>query len=139
MKNLLDLIARIFIALIFLFEAFDSTIYFQETQEKMTLYGISWRQDLLLVGSIILLFVGGILVLIGYRSKLGALLLLAYWVPVTFIVHSFWNDPPEIQREQSVLFMRSLAIIGGLLFVYVNGAGKYSVRRIFATSRVPGT
>ena len=139
MKNLLDLIARIFIALIFLFEAFDSTIYFQETQEKMTLYGISWRQDLLLVGSIILLFVGGILVLIGYRSKLGALLLLAYWVPVTFIVHSFWNDPPEIQREQSVLFMRSLAIIGGLLIVYVNGAGKYSVRRIFATSRVPGT
>ena len=53
MKNLIDLIARIFIALIFLFEAFDSTIYFQDTQEKMTTYGITWRQDLLLVGAII--------------------------------------------------------------------------------------
>ncbi len=139
MKHLLDLIARIFIALIFLFEGFDSAIYFQDTKEKMTLYGINWQQDFLLFGAIFLLFLGGILVLIGYRAKFGALLLLCYWVPVTFIVHSFWNDPADIQRIQSVLFMRSLAIVGGLLFVYVNGSGKYSVRRLFATSRVPGT
>jgi len=139
MKNLLDLIARIFIALIFLFEAYDSVWYFQDTKEKMTSYGIGWQQDFLLIGAIFLLLMGGLLVLLGYRAKLGALLLLMYWVPVTFIVHSFWNDPIEIRREQSILFMRSLAIIGGLLFVYVNGSGKYSIKRLFATSRVPGT
>ena len=139
MKNLLDLIARIFIALIFLFEAYDSLWYFQDTKDKMTSYGINWQQDLLLMGAIFGLFLGGVLVLIGYRAKLGAVLLLAYWVPVTFIVHSFWNDPVEIRREQSILFMRSLAIIGGLLFVYVNGSGKYSVKRLFATFKVPGT
>lgn len=138
MKDILDLLGRACIAFIFLFEAYDSIWYFQDTQEKMTAYGITWRQDLLLVGAIILLLMGGILVLIGYRAKFGALLLLTYWIPVTFIVHSFWNDPPEIEREQSVLFMRNIAIIGGLLFVYVNGSGRYSIKRLFATFRVPG-
>ena len=139
MKHLLDLLGRIFIALIFLFEAYDSIWYSEENKAKMTEYGLTWRQDLLLYGAIFLLVVGGILLLIGYRVKLGALMLLAYWVPVTFIVHSFWNDPESIRRIQSILFMRNLGIVGGLLFLYVNGSGKYSIRRLFATSKVPGT
>lgn len=139
MKHVLDLLGRIFIALIFLFEAYDSIWYSEENKAKMTEYGLTWRQDLLLYGAIFLLVVGGILLLIGYRVKLGALMLLAYWVPVTFIVHSFWNDPESIRRIQSILFMRNLGIVGGLLFVYVNGSGKYSIKRLFATSKVPGT
>lgn len=139
MKHLLDLLGRIFIAMIFLFEAYDSIWYAEENKARMTEYGLTWRQDLLLYGAIFLLVVGGILVLIGYRVKLGALMLLAYWVPVTFIVHSFWNDPEDMRRIQSIFFMHNLGIVGGLLFVYVNGSGKYSVRRLFATSKVPGT
>ncbi|MEM6377052.1 MAG: DoxX family protein [Bacteroidota bacterium] len=139
MKHVLDLLGRIFIALIFLFEAYDSIWFFDETKTKMTEYGLTWRQDLLLYSAIFLLLMGGILVLIGYRVKLGAFMLLAYWIPVTFIVHSFWNDPEDIRRIQSVMFMRNLGIVGGLLFVYVNGSGKYSIRRLFATSKVPGT
>lgn len=138
MKHLLDLLGRIFISLIFLFEALDSAWYFQDTKDKMTSYGITWNQHLWLYGGIIMLVLGGVLVLLGYRAKLGALLLLAYWIPVTLIVHSFWNDPEDIRRIQSVFFMRNLAIVGGLLLIYVNGSGKYSIRRIFATSRVPG-
>jgi len=139
MKHFLDLLGRIFISLIFLFEALDSAWYFQDTKDKMTSYGITWNQHLWLYGGIVILALGGVLVLLGYRAKLGALLLLAYWVPVTLIVHSFWNDPEDIRRIQSVFFMRNLAIVGGLLLIYVNGSGKYSIRRIFATSRVPGT
>ena len=138
MKHLLDLLGRIFISLIFLFEALDSAWYFQDTKDKMASYGITWNQHLWLYGGIVILVLGGVLVLLGYRAKLGALLLLAYWIPVTLIVHSFWNDPEDIRRIQSIFFMRNLAIVGGLLFIYVNGSGKYSIRRIFATSRVPG-
>lgn len=139
MKHLLDLLGRIFISLIFLFEALDTAWYFQDTKDKMTSYGLTWNQDLLLYSAIFLLSMGSILVILGYRAKLGALLLLAYWVPITFIVHSFWNDPVDLQRIQSILFMRNLGIVGGLLFICVNGSGKYSIRRIFATSKVPGT
>jgi len=139
MKNITDLIGRVFLSFIFLFEAYDSIRFFQNTQEVMTTFGITWRQDLLLSGAIMILILGGTLILIGYRSSFGSILLLLYWVPVTFIVHSFWNDPPELFGGQSIQFMKNLAIIGGLLMVLVNGSGRYSIKRLFATSKVPGT
>ena len=80
---------------------------------------------------------GGILVLLGYRSKLGAVLLLIYYIPFTLIVYSFWNDTGEYYRINSIQFMKNLAIIGGLLMIFVNGAGRYSVKRLFATTRLP--
>jgi len=138
MKDISDLIGRILLAFMFLFEAYDSIRYFKETKVLMTDYGVLWHQDLLLSGTIFLLILGGTLVLIGYRSSFGALLLMFYWVPATFIVHSFWNDPAELVREESIQFMKNLAITGGLLIVLVNGSGKYSIKRLFATSRVPG-
>ena len=136
MKDTTDLIARIFISLIFLFEAYDSIKFFNSTKETMTSYGITWQQDMLLSVSIFLLISGGILVLIGYRSGFGASLLLLYWIPVTFIVHSWWNDPVETQRGESIEFMKNIAIIGGLLLIVINGSGRFSIRKLFATTTV---
>ncbi|MEM9917851.1 MAG: DoxX family protein [Bacteroidota bacterium] len=137
MKDVTDLIARILIAFIFLYEAYDSIAFFQATKKKMISYGLTWNQDLLLMGAIFLLLMGGTLVLIGYRSGFGAILLMLYWVPVTFIVHSWWNDPPEQQRLEAIMFMKNIAILGGLLMIFVNGSGRYSIRRLFATTKVP--
>ena len=136
MKDTTDLIARIFISLIFLFEAYDSIKFFKSTKETMTQYGITWQQDMLLGVAIFLLISGGILVLIGYRSGFGASLLLLYWIPVTFIVHSWWNDPIETQRGESIEFMKNIAIIGGLLLIVINGSGRFSIRKLFATTTV---
>lgn len=151
MKNIFDLLGRVFLSFIFLYEAYDSIFYFKHTKATMTSYGLTWNQDMLLLGAIFGLLLGGTLLLIGYRTQLGVLLLLCYWIPVTFIVHSFWNDPvdchlhnmcydtmDEFRRVQSILFMKNLAIIGGLLMVFANGTGKYSIKRLFATARVPG-
>ncbi len=150
MKDIVDLIARVFLAFIFFYEAYDSIFYFKQTKTTMTNFGLTWNQDMLLFGAIFVLVLGGILLLLGYRSGFGVVLLLMYWIPVTFIVHSFWNDPfdcivnipcQEIEepyrRIQGVLFMKNLAIIGGLLMVWVNGSGRYSIKRLFATTRVP--
>ncbi len=136
MKDIIDLIGRILISFIFLYEAYDSIFYFKETKEVMTTYGIGGNQNLLLYGAIFLLVLGGTLVLIGYRSGLGAFLLVLYWIPVTFIVHSYWHYPPDEQRIQAILFTKNLAILGGLLMVWVNGSGKYSVKKLFATTKV---
>jgi putative oxidoreductase len=65
-------------------------------------------------------------------------LLLCYWIPITFIVHAFWNEPEPARRLESIMFMKNLAIVGGLLMVWANGVGKYSIKRLFATTRVPG-
>ena len=136
MKHITDLLARIFLSLIFFWEAFDSVKYFKSTKISMTEYGVTWRQDLLLSGAIFFMVFGGVLILTGYRSKLGAALLLLFYIPATFIIYSFWNDPEELYRINSIQFMKNLAIIGGLMMVMVNGAGKYSIKRIFATTKV---
>ncbi|MFT4664240.1 MAG: putative oxidoreductase [Polaribacter sp.] len=137
MKDIVDLIARICIALIFLWEAWDSITHYQDTKELMAGYNITAAQDFLLVSAIILMIVGGALVLTGYRSGFGAVLLLLFYIPSTLVMYSWWNDPIEIQREVSILFMKNIAIIGGLLMLYVNGSGRYSIKRLFATTRVP--
>jgi putative oxidoreductase len=136
MNDILDIIARFFIAFLFFFEAYDSLAYYQLTLDKMTAYGLTWQQDFLLIGSSILLIVGGIMLLIGYRVRLASFLLLLYWVPLTFIIHSWWNDPAEIQREQSVLFIKNIAIMGALLLLIVNGSGRYSVRRLIDSRKI---
>lgn len=139
MKDFIDLLGRALLSFIFLYEAYDSVFYFQATKEKMTAYGLTWQQDFVLVGAIILLLLGGTLLLIGYRTGFAMFILLCYWIPVTFIVHSFWNDPEPTRRLQSIMFMKNLAIVGGMLMVWANGTGKYSIKRLFATTRVPGT
>ncbi|MCB0568774.1 MAG: DoxX family membrane protein [Phaeodactylibacter sp.] len=139
MKDITDLLGRAMLSFIFLYEAYDSIFYFRETKDKMSFYGLTWNQDMLLVGAIILLLLGGVMLLLGYRTGMATVMLLMYWVPVTFIVHSFWNDPEPARRLQSILFMKNIAIMGGMLMVWANGAGKkYSIKRLFATTRVPG-
>lgn len=137
MKDAIDLVARILISCIFLFEAYDSIAYYKNTKATMLEYGLTWQTDWLLMSSIVLLIVGGIFLLIGYRSSLAAIMLLLYWVPVTFIVFSFWNDPVEYRRINSIRFMHNMAVVGGLLMILVHGSGKYSVRRLILAVRVP--
>lgn len=136
MKNLFDLLGRICLSFIFFYEAYDSIKFGKETKALMTEYGLTWRQDLLLYGAIICLILGGTLILTGYRAKFGVFLLLAYLVPVTFIVHDFWNFSEPEQRIEGIQFMKNIAIMGGLLMVFANGVGAFSVKRLFATSRV---
>ena len=137
MKDIVDLIARMLISCIFLFEAYDSIAYYRNTKQTMIDYGLTWQTETLLMASIVLLVVGGIFLLIGYRTGLASAMLLSYWIPVTFIVYSFWNDPIELRRLHSIFFMRNLAVVGGLLMIMVHGSGRYSVKRLILAVRVP--
>ncbi|NND33558.1 MAG: DoxX family protein [Saprospiraceae bacterium] len=137
MKDIADLVGRILFSFIFIYEAIDSIIYFNKTKLLMTEYGLTFQQDLLLIGAVILLLTGGTLVLIGYRIGFGAILIMLYWIPITFIVHSFWNDAPAEKRLEAILFMKNIAILGGLLFMAVNTSGKYSIKTLLANTRVP--
>ncbi len=138
MKSTFDLIGRFLIGMISIFEAIDSIVFFKETKETMQLYNLDQSLNLILVASIICLLIGGILVLLGYNSRVGALMLLCYWLPYSFIVYSFWNDPPQVQRVQALDFMRTLAYCGALCLLIANGSGRYSIRRMFHVLRLPG-
>lgn len=59
MKDIAELLARILIAFVFIYEALDAIVFFNKTKATMTAYGIVWQQDLLLKFLIGILLVGG--------------------------------------------------------------------------------
>ena len=137
MKNSADLIGRILIGLFFFYEAFDTMVFFDETRDTLTSYGITFAQDLLIVCSIIILLIGAIMVIIGYYASIGALLLFIYWFVFTLVVYSFWNEPEEQKSLYITSFMRNMALCGGLLILVANGANNFSVKRILHVMRLP--
>ncbi len=137
MKDYVDLVARICVSFIFLYEAYDSIIFFKSTKETLTAYGIHWNQDMLLIGLIFVLILGGVLILIGYYASIGGFLILLYWIPFTFIVYSFWNDADDVRRLNSLYFMRNMGVAAALMLLMANGAGRFSVNRVLHTLRLP--
>ena len=71
--------------------------------------------------------VGGVLLAIGYQTRLAALVLAAFTLVATVIFHAFWAAPADQAMVQQLMFMKNLAIVGGLLFVLSLGAGPLSV------------
>ncbi|NJO87173.1 MAG: DoxX family protein [Lewinella sp.] len=136
MKDIFDLLGRILLSFIFLFEGYDYIVYAKQQKEAMLRYGLTWNQDLLLYGAIGLLVLGGLMLLTGYRMRTGAIMLMLYWVPMTYVVHSFWDVAPENRRLESIFFMKNIAITGGLLIAATHTSGRYAIRRLFATTRV---
>jgi putative oxidoreductase len=76
----------------------------------------------------VLSLVGGLSVLLGYRAKLGAWLLVLFLLPVTVAMHQFWtvHDPVMAQMQQA-MFMKNLSMLGAALFISQVGAGALSL------------
>ena len=138
MKDIFDLVGRILLSFLFFFEAYDYFAYEQLNKQAMTIYGLTYNQDFFLYLAIVALILGALTILLGYRMRLGAILLLLYFVPMTFIVHDFWTEMPGTAeyRLQSILFMKNIAIMGGLLIAATHISGKYRIRRVFATTNL---
>lgn len=65
---------------------------------------------------------GGLLLLIGFKARLAALVLALFSIAAAAQFHSAFGDP-----DQWIHFMKNLAIAGGLLQVFAFGAGAISV------------
>jgi putative oxidoreductase len=76
----------------------------------------------------ILALLGGLSIAFGYKTRLGALALIAFLVPVTFMMHNFWAvTDPTMHQLQMVMFMKNVALVGAALTFAVHGAGAYSL------------
>lgn len=134
-------LARFILSSIFLASAMTKIFHWQETEHTLiaTLSewqtyvsfseGLSnffgaltpWTSLLLLFGTLLEL-AGGLLVLLGIREKLGAGLLLLFLIPTTLLYHQFWFIDGGAREIQTVMFLKNLAIMGGLIMVLLHGA-----------------
>jgi len=76
----------------------------------------------------VLAIAGGLSVLLGYRARIGAWLLVVFLVPVTLLMHNFWAvKDPMMAQMQITMFMKNLAMLGGALLISQFGAGPWSL------------
>jgi uncharacterized membrane protein YphA (DoxX/SURF4 family) len=116
--DIVVLIGRILFSALFLGSAFGHL-----TQTKaMAGYAASKRLPspaVAVLGSGVLILLGGFSVLLGVWPDLGALLLIVFLVPTAFLMHGFWRErDPMMRQNDQVHFMKDLALAGAALVLF---------------------
>jgi len=76
----------------------------------------------------VLALAGSLSILLGYRAKIGAWLLVLFLVPVTLSLHRFWDvSDPMMYQMQFAMFMKNVSMLGGALLISQLGSGPWSL------------
>ena len=119
MTNILDLIGRVFISLIFLFCGFSKINNYEGTVGWMRSLGVP---GIFLIPAIVLEIISPIFIIIGYKVKISATLLSLFCIATAFIFHNDFSNQMEF-----ISFMKNIGLAGGFLFLVVNGAKDFSL------------
>ncbi|MBI5719765.1 MAG: DoxX family protein [Burkholderiales bacterium] len=117
---------RVLLALIFIVAGFGKLTGLAGTAGYIASKGLP-LPSVLALGAGVLELVGGIALAIGFQARWSALALAAFTLVATLLFHNYWAMPAEQQMVQQLMFMKNLAIVGGLLFVFSLGAGPASL------------
>ena len=124
MTNILDLIGRIFISLIFLLSGFSKISNYEGTLGWMESLGLP---GIFLIPAIVLEIISPIFIIIGYKVKISATLLGLFCIATAFIFHNDFSNQMEF-----ISFMKNIGLAGGFLFLVVNGAKDFSLDKKFS-------
>jgi putative oxidoreductase len=121
--------------MIFLFSALGKIFDWQGTAGYMASKGMP-LVPLFLLGAIVFELVGGLSVLLGFKARKGALMLIVFMIPATLIFHNFWVAEGMERQIQMIMFMKNLTMIGGLVLILGFGSGPLSLdRKIMKSER----
>lgn len=112
-------LGRIFIALIFVISGWNKLFAYTDTQGYMESMGVSGEILPFVIGIELL---AGIAVIIGWQTTLAALALAGFSIASALIFHMNLTD-----QIQFIMFMKNIAIAGGLLLLVANGPGAYAL------------
>ena len=70
--------------------------------------------------------VAGVMLVVGFKARWAALALAVFTVLASVLFHAFWSMPADQQFVQQLMFMKNLAVAGGLLMIVALGAGPLS-------------
>lgn len=127
-KTYAPLIGRILIAFLFLHSAFGKITGFSAVAAGMAKKGIPFAEFFLL-GAIACETLGGLALILGWKARWGALLLIIFMIPATLLYHDFWNMETAQYGNQLVHFMKNLTILGALVFILGMGSGPLSLEK----------
>ena len=126
LQNPLSLIARVLLALLFVPAGISKISGFSGTAGYIGSVGLPLPE----LGAVIAIVVevgAGIALLLGLGTRWAALALALFTLVASFFFHAYWALPAEQQMMQQLMFMKNIAISGGLLALVAFGAGGWSI------------
>ena len=126
-SDLLLAVGRIVIAVMFISSGFEKFIDLGGTAAMIGSKNLP-APFVLAVLTALLEFGGGLLIVLGWQTRIAALALAGFTAVATYFFHDFWNYPPGAEHTNNMIHaMKNLSVIGGFLMLAAAGAGRYSI------------
>jgi putative oxidoreductase len=109
-----DLPARAALSAIFIISGIGKIGAFEGTQGYMESVGVP---SILLIPTILAELLGGFAILVGFKARCAALILAGFSFAAAILFHADFGD-----QIQQIMFLKNIAISGGLLLLAKNGA-----------------
>ncbi len=121
LQNVTSLAGRVLLSIMFIMAGYSKIGGYEGTQGYMESVGVP---GLLLPLVIALELIGGLALLLGFQARINAFLLAGFTLLAGLLFHNNFAD-----QMQMILFMKNMAITGGLLLIVAFGPGKWSIDR----------
>jgi putative oxidoreductase len=115
------LIGRVALAAIFIILGFTKIGGFDGMVAYASAYNVPFP-EVAIVLAVIIEFVGGIMIAVGWKTRWAAEALAVFLIVTTLFFHTDFSD-----QMQMTMFLKNLAIFGGVLLLLAHGPGKYSL------------
>jgi putative oxidoreductase len=122
------LAGRLLLATIFILSGLTKFTDWNGTAAYMSAHGLRLIPILLPLAAIVEI-AGGLAILLGFRSRIAALVLFLYLIAATLVFHNFWGETGAEYVNQMHHFLKNLAIMGGLAMIFGLGPGFPSLDR----------
>ena len=119
MTNLVDLISRIFLSLVFLINSYSKMTNIDGTIGWMEMYGLP---GFFIYPAIILELIAPILLIVGYQVRLSSIALGLFCLATAIIFLRDFADPMILTN-----FLKNFALAGGFFILAINGPKEFSI------------
>jgi len=124
-ESIAPLFGRWVLAWFFLTQAYHHALDWNNTALLLAMKAVPTPPAILLI-ALIGVVMGSLSLLVGFRTRIGALVLFAITIGATVTLHDYWHLDVEVARDADFdIFARNIAIAGGLLMLVGMGSGKF--------------
>ena len=117
--HIVELIGRIFLSTLFLIEGIGKLFTQEQVITYMEDYGVP---GMLFIPAVVVEILFPLLLIVGYKTRLAALVMALFTLTVTIIFHTDFSNGMQL-----ILFLKNLAIAGGFVIVFAYGSNKLSM------------
>ena len=117
--HIIEITGRIFLSAVFLIAGVNKIFNYEGTTAYMESFGVP---GLLYIPAIILEILFPLLIVIGYQTKISALIMAIFSISLAIIFHTDFSNQMQVMS-----CLKNFAIAGGFIIIFVNGPSRWSI------------